>query len=67
MDRSRNLLWVEKVYFRGWICGECLWRSSALRASGAVGYDIARSAFDTHDCSQHQQISSLSRLETLQL
>jgi hypothetical protein len=54
----RNLLWMEKCYFSGWICSECSWRISALPVSRQVGYHVTRSAFDTHDCSQNQHTSS---------
>ena len=65
MVRSRNLLWVERVYFNGWICSECLWRISVHRASRAVGLHVAKSEFDRHDCSQHPHTSALSALEAL--
>jgi hypothetical protein len=62
MAEHGNLLWVEKCYFSGWTCSECLWRIAAL--SRHVGYHIASCAFDTHDCLQNQPTRSRATLVT---
>lgn len=55
MAQGRQLVWVEKCYFKGWTCSACLWRSEGFRWNyGGSPYPGIRTEFEAHDCAYHQ-------------
>jgi hypothetical protein len=53
---GKQLVWVDKVYFRGWACSGCLWRSEGYRWNhGESSFPGIRSEFEAHNCAQHQR------------
>jgi hypothetical protein len=61
MDPRRKLLWVDKWYFTGWRCSECLWRAVALWRNRHEKWVTGE--FEVHDCSRNQAAEFAAHIE----
>jgi hypothetical protein len=59
MADERKLLWVDKVYFRGWACSGCYWRVPTPLTIRRRSVSEIKDVFDSHDCSQYRGLPAL--------
>jgi hypothetical protein len=56
MVRDPKLLWIDKVYFRGWGCDGCNWRLVVRVGGRSAHATAAEERFAHHDCAQFQDV-----------
>jgi|HubBroStandDraft_4_1064222.scaffolds.fasta_scaffold12453_5 hypothetical protein len=59
MANERKVLWVDKIYFRGWACSGCYWRVRTPLTIRRRSVSEIKDVFDSHDCSQYRSLPAL--------